>query len=299
VVERARAIAPRQSTVLIRGETGTGKELLARAIHQASPRSSGPFVAVNCGAIPADLIESELFGHVRGAFTGATNHRPGKFELADRGTIFLDEVGETPPAMQAKLLRALQEREFERVGGNETIRVDVRVVAATNRDLAEMVAQGRFREDLYYRLNVVPIEIPRLAQRIEDLPAIMERLLDRVCRRERVMRKRCPPETIRRLAEHAWPGNVRELENAVEYAAVVCDTARVQLEDLPMTVRGPLSGADTGGAPRSLQDVEREHVQKVLELCEGNREEAADILGIGVATLYRRLKDYRAGGVEI
>ncbi|MEZ5366362.1 MAG: sigma 54-interacting transcriptional regulator [Bryobacterales bacterium] len=295
----ARMIAPRQSTVLLTGETGTGREVLARAIHLASRRASGPMVAVNCGAIPADLIESELFGHVRGAFTGATASREGKFELADKGTIFLDEVGETPPAMQAKLLRALQERAFERVGGAETIHVDVRVIAATNRDLREMVRQGRFREDLYYRLNVVPIELPSLADRPEDLPQLASHLLEKVCRREALPCKRCLPETLERLARHDWPGNVRELENAIEHAVALSGeretlypsdfalpSARLDVRTA-LELRVPSSGLDYDAV---VAGFELNLMRQALELADGNKKRAADLLRLKRTTFNARLK---------
>ncbi len=295
----ARVIAPRQSTVLLSGETGTGKEVLARAIHQASRRTARPMVAVNCGAIPAELIESELFGHVRGAFTGATSSREGKFELANGGTIFLDEVGETPPAMQAKLLRALQERAFERVGGAETIRVDVRVIAATNRDLKEMVAQGRFREDLYYRLNVVPIELPSLRSRAEDIPALAAHLITKVCRREGLPAKRCSRETLERLMRHDWPGNVRELENAIEHA-VALSGGRETLypSDFSLTagsaaggaapeLRVPASGLDYDAV---VAGFELNLMRQALEISNGNKKRAAELLRLKRTTFNTRLK---------
>jgi transcriptional regulator with PAS, ATPase and Fis domain len=256
-------------------------------------------IAVNCGAIPADLIESELFGHVRGAFTGATSSREGKFELADGGTIFLDEVGETPPAMQAKLLRALQERAFERVGGAETIRVDVRVIAATNRDLREMVRQGRFREDLYYRLNVVPIALPSLAERVEDVPALSDYLLAKICRREGLPRKRCTPETLDRLARHDWPGNVRELENAIEHAAALSgERETLYPSDFSLPPRslergaGPDLRVPTGGLDYDavVAGFELNLMRQALEISDGNKKRAADLLRIKRTTFNARLK---------
>lgn len=302
VIDVARMIAPRSSTVLIQGPTGAGKELLARAIHEASPRVAGPWVAVNCGAVPAELIESEFFGHVKGSFTGATATRAGRFEQADGGTILLDEVGETPPEMQAKLLRVLQEREIQPVGGSETISVDIRVIAATNCDLAEMVRQGKFREDLYYRLNVVPIELPGLAERIEDLPDLVERLLDKVCRRERMQPKRCSPEALDRLMQHAWPGNVRELENAVEKAVALSgDRAQLFPSDFPLPpavlahARSPLTpevDLPAGGLNYDafVHGVELNLMQQALERAGGNKKRAADLLRIKRTTFAARWK---------
>ena len=299
VTNMARVIAPRQSTVLLTGETGTGKEVLARAIHKASRRATRPMVAVNCGAIPADLIESELFGHVRGAFTGATSSREGKFELADGGTIFLDEVGETPPAMQAKLLRALQERAFERVGGAETIHVDVRVVAATNRDLKEMVRQGRFREDLYYRLNVVPLELPALRDRIEDLPELTAHLLEKICAREGLQVKRCSREALQRLARHDWPGNVRELENAMEHAVALSGERETLY---PSDFWLPARSLEDGAAPRLrvpsggldydavVAGFELDLMRQALEIADGNKKRAAELLRLKRTTFNTRLK---------
>ena len=302
VIDVARMIAPRSSTVLIHGPTGAGKELLARAIHQASPRVAGPWVAVNCGAVPADLIESEFFGHMKGSFTGAVSTRAGRFEQADGGTILLDEVGETPPEMQAKLLRVLQEREVQRVGGSETIAVDIRVIAATNRDLAEMVRQGRFREDLYYRLNVVPIELPGLAERLQDLPELVGRLLQKVCRTERIALKRCGREALDRLMQHGWPGNIRELENAVEKAVALSgDREQLFPGDFPLppallselrarpaaAVALPVGGLNYDAY---VQGVELQLMQQALERAGGNKKQAADLLRIKRTTFTARWK---------
>src|SRR5580704_651909 len=213
-IEMIRLVASRRSTVLITGETGTGKEIVARAIHVASPRAHLPMVAVNCNALPENLLEAELFGHVKGAFTGAIQQRVGRFEQANRGTLFLDEAGDLPLDVQTKLLRVLQEREFQRIGSSETIRVDVRLIAATNVNLAEKVRQGKFREDLFYRLNVVPISVPPLRERPEDIPALARHFVEKICRIEEIAAPELAPETLARLKAFGWPGNVRQLENA-------------------------------------------------------------------------------------
>ena len=296
-----RLIAPRQSTVLITGRTGTGKELVARAIHAASPRAVHPLVVVNCGAIPEHLIEAELFGHVKGAFTGAISHRVGRFEQAHRGVIFLDEIGEMPLEMQSKQLRVLQEREFQRVGSSETIKVDVRVVAATNCDLKELVRQGKFREDLYYRLNVVPMSLPNLAERIEDLPSLVQHLLTKICRQEGLSLARMAPETVIRLMEYHWPGNVRQLENAIEKAVALSgDREILYPSDFPLPpltagtapsvapdVRLPTEGLDfdsvVGGFERSL-------LEQALERTGGNKKRAAELLRIKRTTFAAKLR---------
>jgi len=221
VVDRIRLVAPRRSTVLITGETGTGKEVVARSIHAASPRAHLAMVSVNCSALPETLLEAELFGHTKGAFTGATNHRMGRFEQANHGTIFLDEIGDLPLSLQAKLLRVLQEREFQRLGSSETVKVDVRVIAATNTDLPVLIKAGKFREDLYYRLNVVPIELSPMREWPSDIPLLALHFIERICRDEGIAPKQISRETLDRLAAHDWPGNVRELENAVEKAIVL------------------------------------------------------------------------------
>ena len=294
-------IAPRQSTVLITGRTGTGKELVARAIHAASPRAAHPLVVVNCGAIPEHLIEAELFGHVKGAFTGAIGHRVGRFEQAHRGVIFLDEIGEMPHEMQSKQLRVLQEREFQRVGSSETIKVDIRVVAATNCDLKELVQQGKFREDLYYRLNVVPMSLPSLAERIEDLPPLVQHLLVKICRQEGLPLMRVTPETVIRLMEYSWPGNVRQLENAIEKAvALSADREILYPSDFPLP---PLTA---GTAPSVAPDVrlpnegldfdsvvgrfERSLLEQALERTGGNKKRAAELLRINRTTFAAKLR---------
>src|SRR5580700_92322 len=235
VLER---VADTPTTVLITGESGTGKELVARALHEHSSRKDKPFIKVNCAAIPKELIESELFGYERGAFTGAVTSKPGRFELANGGTLFLDEIGEIPIEMQVKLLRALQESEFERVGGIKTIRVDVRLVAATNRDLKKLIAAGSFREDLFYRLNVVPIRLPALRERAGDIPLLVGHFLGKFNDRLKKRVTAVDPEAMEALSAHAWPGNIRELENVIERAVLFCDSSKVRVQDLPPEVRG-------------------------------------------------------------
>ncbi|MBK9089671.1 MAG: sigma 54-interacting transcriptional regulator [Holophagales bacterium] len=287
-------VARVDSTVLLTGESGVGKEVLARVIHERSGRSGGPFVAINGAALPESLLESELFGHARGAFSGAASDRPGLFEAANGGTLFLDEIGEVPLGLQAKLLRALQEREVRRVGENRSRKIDVRVVAATNRDLARDVETGHFRKDLYYRLRVIEIPIPPLRDRPEDVLPLAKALLVDAAERTHVKVSGFTPEAARLLLRHTWPGNVRELANAVERAAVLADGVRVGAEDLPDEIGRPARGA--GAAGDTLADVEKAHVLAVLGEENGHREKAAKRLGIGVATLYRKLKEWGEEG---
>ena len=287
-------VARVDSTVLLTGESGVGKEILARVVHERSPRASGPFVAINGAALPENLLESELFGHARGAFTGASSDRPGLFEAANGGTLFLDEIGEVPLGLQARLLRALQEREVRRVGENRSRKVDVRVLAATNRDLGKDVETGHFRRDLYYRLRVIEIPIPPLRERPEDVLPLAKALLVDAARRTGAKVSGFTAEAARLLLRHRWPGNVRELANAVERAAVLADGARVGAEDLPDEIARPGRGA--GAAGDALADVERAHVLSVLGEENGHREKAAKRLGIGVATLYRKLKEWDEPG---
>jgi DNA-binding NtrC family response regulator len=292
-----------EATVLLTGESGTGKEVVARAVHSRSPRRGGPFVAVNCGALPGDLLESELFGHVRGAFTGAVRDREGRFEMAVGGTLFLDEVAEMPVQLQVKLLRVLQERTFERVGESQSRRADSRIIAATNADLKRAVLEGRFRDDLYYRLRVVPIEIPPLRERREDIEPLSTFLLARVgARQGRALR--FSPDALRLLLRYSWPGNVRELENALEFAVAVCKGQTVLPEDLPGEVRGaegalptplPLAHPDAGppspepsGRPEPASDAAE--VRAALEACHWRRHEAARLLGVSRTTLWRRMR---------
>jgi DNA-binding NtrC family response regulator len=312
VYRLALGVAPTSSTVLILGESGTGKELTARAIHQHSPRVDRPFVAVNCSAIPVDLVESELFGHVRGAFTGATATREGLFETADRGTIFLDEVGDLPPLAQVKLLRALQEGEIKRVGSNDTRTVDVRVVAATNVDLRTRIAEGKFREDLYYRLNVVAISLPALRERREDIPLLAYHFLQKYAMRARREVKKIAPDALRLLQEQPWPGNVRELENAMEYAVVFCTGESITAHDLPFAknqvVRPGLAndGAKANAQVDALADLpyreakeralnafETAYFTAVLDRAGGNVSEAARQAGLDRSNFRRAAR--RAG----
>jgi two-component system NtrC family response regulator/two-component system response regulator HydG len=292
VVKRA---APTKATVLILGESGTGKELVAQALHEQSPRKSKPFVKVACAALSESLLESELFGHERGSFTGAAGRREGRFEAANNGTLFLDEIGEISPVVQVKLLRVLQTREFERVGGTTPIQVDVRIVAATNRDLAAEVKAGRFREDLYYRLNVVAVTLPPLRRRKSDIPMLAAHFVERFATAYGKAVTGLAPGTLQALVAHDWPGNVRELENAIERAVVLCQSAQLTADDLPTTLRGPRpDGRDVKGlipgAP--MAEIEREAILRTLEMAGGSTVRAAEILGISVRKIQYRLKEY-------
>jgi two-component system NtrC family response regulator len=283
-------VAPTHSTVLILGETGTGKELVARAVHDQSPRAAEPFVAINCGALPEMLIESELFGHRKGAFTGADEHREGLFEVANGGTIFLDEIGELPKAMQAKLLRVLESREIRRVGENKATIVDVRVVCATHRDLPEMVASGDFREDLMYRINTFEIFLPPLRDRIDDIAGLAEHLLARF-RKPGLARAGFAEDAIDALRSHVWPGNVRELANVIEHATILCDEAQITADHLPAQfARRQLTGAAANRpGPISLRDLEMHAIYQALERHDGSKPRAADELGISLKTLYNKI----------
>jgi len=302
----AAKVAPTDSTVLITGETGTGKELLARSIHALSPRRDHPFVAVNTGAIPETLQEAELFGHSKGSFTGADRDRKGLFEEANKGTLFLDEVGEMSPTLQVKLLRALESREVRAVGSTEGRRVDVRVLAATHRDLASMVRQGRFREDLYFRLNVIQIPLPPLRERGDDLKLLLVSFLERHGRRYGKPDLRYSPEALELLLHHAWPGNVREVDNVVQHAVLMADGPQVLLRDLPPTLEGPLRlpgpsapalrAGEAGLVVEAsgfltLDEMERRHIMDTLQRCQGNQSLAARRLGISRSTLWRKMKE--------
>jgi two-component system response regulator AtoC len=291
-------VAGSTATVLVEGESGTGKELVARSIHTHSPRASAPFVPVNCTALTESLLESELFGHARGAFTGAVAAKRGLFETASGGTLFLDEIGDMGPKMQAQLLRTLQDGEVRPVGGSESIRVDVRLVCATNKDLEAEVKAGRFREDLYFRINVVTVRLPPLRERREDIPALVAHFLNKTARRERRQAAAMSPEALRLLTEYGWPGNVRELENAIERAVAVAKGNVVLPSDLPPEVGGspatpaPAPAGDGGliADRPTLGELERRYIQLVLGECGGNKKKAAEKLGIDRRTLYRALE---------
>jgi DNA-binding NtrC family response regulator len=309
LINLARRIAQTPVNVLITGESGTGKELVARALHDHSTRKGKPFIKVNCAAIPKELIESELFGYERGAFTGAVTSKPGRFELANGGTLFLDEIGEIPLEMQVKLLRALQESEFERVGGIKTIRVDVRLVAATNRDLKKLIASGGFRDDLFYRLNVVPIRLPALRERADDIPVLVEHFLTKFNERLKKHVVGADPEALDLLSAYGWPGNIRELENVVERAVLFCDAQKLRVMDLPPELRGS-SGVTTpppteaelqaalsseGGLKEhvkvAMSRLERELVGRALTQTGGNVTHAARLLKISRKGLQLKMKE--------
>jgi DNA-binding NtrC family response regulator len=300
VFETIQKVAETDLTVLVRGESGTGKELVARALHQRSPRRGRPFVAVNCAAINRELVESELFGHEKGAFTGADARRQGRFEAADGGTILLDEIGDMPVETQAKVLRVLQERSFERVGGTKPIQVDVRVVAATHRNLEEEVRRGRFREDLYYRLRVVELELPPLRERREDVPALAQRFLERVTERLGLEKKRLGESALAKLARHAWPGNVRELENAIEQAAVLASGPVIEEADLRLAGRAaepPAPEAEAGALSfgeakrRAVERFERAYLLGALRRSRGNVSRAAESIGMVRQSLQQKIRE--------
>lgn len=294
ILEMVEQIAPTKTTVLIVGESGTGKELIAEAIHRGSPRAARPFIKVNCAALPETLLESELFGYERGAFTGADRQKPGRFELADGGSLFLDEVGDLPLHLQGKLLRVLQEGEFERLGGTQTVRADVRLIVATNQDLAQAAADKTFREDLYYRLNVITISVPPLRERPEDIPPLIHHFIDKFARVNEKAPLDLHPDALEALTSYSWPGNVRELENALEHAVVLSKRDFIDVSNLPSTLvpsrKGGQALSFAVGTP--IKEVERIVIQRTLEKTGGNKEAAARLLGIGVATLYRKLKSY-------
>jgi DNA-binding NtrC family response regulator len=295
VIERAELVAETKSTVLITGETGTGKEMVARLIHHRSAQREMPLIKVNCAAIPETLLESELFGHVRGAFTGATMTKRGKFALADGGTIFLDEIGTLSTAVQAKLLRVLQEREFEPLGAERTQRVDVRVVAATNRDLKQMVTEGRFQEDLYYRLNVIPIEIPPLRHRRDDIPVLVDHFVEKHRQRTGKRIDRVDDDVVHALQRYEWPGNVRELENTIERAVVLATGPTLTQTSISMmgATSAPQSGLPSPRLHQNLEWVERETIRRALEQSGGIKKDAAELMGISQRALSYYLAKYR------
>ena len=294
-------VAPTDSSVFIFGESGTGKELVARAIHDRSRRAKGPFVKVNCGAITETLLESEMFGHEKGAFTGAIKRKLGRFELADGGTLFLDEIGDISAAMQLKLLRALQEKEFDRVGGEQTIKVDVRVLSATNKDLKAEVAAGRFREDLYYRLHIVPITIPPLRERREDIPVLARHFIQKLAPRTNASVTKLSDDALARLMAYAWPGNVRELENVIEQALVFAEGDTIAAAALPVSLRGTSENAALAAPvgemalPEILDDLEKQLILKAYDQAKGVKTETARLLGIKTSALYYKLEKYGIG----
>jgi len=297
LVDVARRVAKVDSTVLLTGESGSGKERIARLVHEESTRATGPFIAVNCGAITETLLESELFGHARGAFTGATHDRPGLFEAANGGTLLLDEVGEIPPGMQVKLLRAIQEREIRRVGENKNRRVDVRIITATNRDLALGVVSGAFRQDLYYRLKVVELHVPPLRERRDDILPLARVLLANSASWMKRKIQGFSPGAADQLLRYEWPGNVRELENTMERAVALAPGSRVELEDLPEEIRQAFpKPVATVGKVHSLAEIEKDYILAALALNAGNQTRTAQQLQIGAATLYRKLKSYGLTG---
>jgi transcriptional regulator with GAF, ATPase, and Fis domain len=295
LLRRVQMVAPTDSTVLILGESGTGKELVASSIHRNSRRKEAPFIKLNCVAIPPDLLESELFGHEKGAFTGATARKPGKFELANGGTIFLDEIGDMPLGLQAKILRVLQEKEFDRVGGTRTVQVDVRIICATNQDLATMVREGRFREDLYYRINVFALPLPPLRERKEDIPLLVDDFLSQVASEARIS-----SEALQRMIGYTWPGNVRELQNTVERAAVLSQGGNIDISHLPDSV-SRVYNHPPAGRPRDedlslddkIKEIEKSMIIDALKQTEGVQVRAAEDLGINQRSLWHRIKKYQ------
>ena len=287
VFDAIETVGPTEATVLITGESGTGKELVARAIHQASPRRFHPMVVIHCGALTETLLESELFGHEKGAFTGAQYRKKGKFEIAEGGTVFLDEIGDISLKTQTDLLRVLQEREIVRVGGNQQIKVDFRCVAATNKNLEQLIEEGKFRPDLFYRLNVFHIELPPLRDRHEDIPLLVNHFVRKFSLQMNKKINRVAPEAMNLLQQQPWPGNVRELENAVERAMVVAREPEIQESDFTFKTT-----TISNGGPKSLEEVEKAHILRMLESCGGNQSHAADVLGIDRVTLHHKLKKY-------
>ncbi|MGD8439734.1 MAG: sigma-54 dependent transcriptional regulator [Holophagae bacterium] len=296
VLERLRVVAPTRSTVLVVGESGTGKELVANALHQRSDRQDGPFIAVNCGAIPGEILESELFGHEKGAFTGAHQRRIGLIESASSGTLFLDEISELSADLQVKLLRVLEERVVTRVGGTSHLPVDFRLVAATNRDLESWVREGRFRQDLYYRLKVVTLTLPPLRERLDDIPLFIQHFLNHFNEELGRHVKGVAPAVVTAMKRHSWPGNVRELRNLIETLVLFAEHDEITLEDLPVEYRLPTAAPPPAESaawqPRPMAEIEREAILRTLDYTDGHRGRAASLLGIGLRTLQRKLKEY-------
>jgi two-component system response regulator HydG len=298
IFEKVGKVAPTESTLYIHGESGTGKELIAQAIHEKSERADGPFVKVNCASLAESLLESELFGHEKGAFTGAHERRLGRFELADGGTIFLDEIGDVSPNIQLKLLRVLQEHEIQRVGGEETISVDVRVITATNKDLETEVEEGRFREDLFYRLHIIPIEVPPLRDRKEDIPLLVDHFIEALSERTRSDVEGIAPDALEALKAYNWPGNVRELENSIEHAMVFAEGEEITIPDLPTGVTGrsredvlELPQGDRS-LPEILEELEEQLILRAYREADGVKTETAELLGIKTSGLYYKLEKY-------
>lgn len=281
-------------TILLLGENGVGKDMMAEAIHEASPRKEGPYIGVNCSALSETLLESELFGHEKGAFTSADRRRRGKFELADRGTLFLDEIGDMSPAAQAKILRAVEHHVFERIGGEEPVRSNARIIAATNKNLADLVAHGKFREDLYYRLNEVSIEVPQLSVRKEDIPLFIEVFIEDFNKEFDKKVRGVSDVTLRYLMQHDWPGNVRELRSVIKRGMLVTKGDSIWLEDLSFQVELPVENIeDLGARDLSLRTVERNHIQKVLQLAKGIKKQACQLLRISRSTLDKKIGEYK------
>ena len=295
VFETVQQVAPTRATVLITGATGTGKELIAKAIHNLSPRKNELFVAVHAASLPSTLLESELFGHEKGAFTGAVERRMGRFEMADGGTLFLDEVSELEPLMQVKLLRVLEEQTFERVGGSKTVQVDVRLVAATNRNLRKLVSEGKFREDLFYRLSVVAVDLPPLRERREDIPLLVKAFLDEFSRENNKQVRELTPEALNLLLAYDWPGNVRELRNALEQMVVLARAERLTVRDVPAQIRGSVDVTKISvvRVGMTVEEAERQLIKQALKETDGNRTKAAKKIGISRRTLHRKLKEYK------
>jgi two-component system, NtrC family, response regulator HydG len=302
VLRTTRQVAPSRACVLIVGETGTGKELIARAVHDLSPRSTGPYIRVNCGALTESLLESELFGHVKGAFTGADKDRIGRFQYANGGTLFLDEIGDMPISIQVKLLRVLESGEIVRVGTNEPVKVNVRLISATNRDLGDAINEGKFRQDLYHRLKVVSVKLPPLRERREDIPLLIDHFLKEFTASHGKTITVITPAVRKTIMAYSWPGNVRELKNTIESMVVLDSDGQLDLDDMTEDLQAFTSSAKGDGPSgvdslvgQSLEEIEKHYILETLKRCNGNREEAARQLGIGERTLYRKLKEYNLG----